>query len=70
MDDDQVLQRLISLGEVTHGLSLGHVDKSEPVVQISDVLAGVRTDHLRAVDRELYARDARRVQKIVTVLDR
>ena len=68
--DHQVLQRLISLGEVAHGLSLGHVDKAEPVLQVSDVLAGVRTDHLCSVDRELYARVAHRVQKIVTVLDR
>ena len=45
-------------------IELRHDDKSEAMLQLPDLVAGARTDHLCGVDRTAFALIANRVEVI------
>ena len=65
--DHQVLHKLVNRGEVPADLEITHKGKSEPLLQVPDVVVGARSDHLCAADREAYAMVSHRVRDIKSV---
>lgn len=66
--DHQMLQSLISKGEVAPGSRMMHAGKTEPLLWLADVLAGARTDHLCLVDSIAYGLLGHRVSLTRQVL--
>lgn len=65
--DHLVLRKLVNRREVPTDLEVVHQGKSEPLLQIPDVVVGARSDHLCAADREAYAMVSHRVRYIKNV---
>ena len=68
--DYEVLHKLQRQGGVPDNFQTRHDDKSEPILQVADLLAGARSDELCGVDRETYYRISHRVRSISTVFDK
>lgn len=66
-NDHRVLRKLINKKEVSADFRISHDGKSESLLQIPDIIAGARSDHLCAVDREAYAMVSHRVRDIKSV---
>jgi hypothetical protein len=67
-DDHEVLQKLLARKEVPSDFRISHQSKSEPVLQLADVLAGARSDFLCGVNQDVYPRIAHRVRSTRKVL--
>lgn len=65
--DHSTWRSLIDRGSIPAGPTLGHKDKSEPLLWVPDLLAGVRSDHLCVVNRSNFALISHRVSSIVSV---
>jgi hypothetical protein len=65
--DHMTWRSLLDRELVSSGTTISHTDKSEPLLWIADLLAGVRTDFLCGVDRSLFSRVAHRVTSVTSV---
>lgn len=65
--DNDVLQSLLSRGDVDPDFRISHDGKAESLLWIADAVAGARTDFKCGVDREMYSLMAHRIQAIVSV---
>ena len=65
--DHLVLRKLVNRREVPTDLEVVHQGKSEPLLQIPDIVVGARSDHLCAADREAYAMISHRVLDIESI---
>ena len=66
--DHRVLRKLQRQGAVPYSFRIRHQDKTEPILQIADLLAGARSDERCDVDRETYYRISHRIRTTRTVL--
>ena len=67
--DYEVLHKLQRQGAVADRFRIRHDDKTEPVLQLPDLLAGARSDERCGVDRETYYRISHRVREVRTIFD-
>ena len=68
--DHDVLRRLRRREEVAGAFEIDHAGKSEPILQIADLLAGARSDWLCGVDRDPYSVITHRVRSTRAAFDR
>ena len=66
-NDHRVLRKLINKREISSDFRISHDGKSELILQIPDIIAGTRSDHLCSADREAYAMVSHRVREIKSV---
>lgn len=67
MHDEATWDSLRKQGLVPLSGEMEHGDKTEPLLWISDLLAGARTDELCRTERGFYALVSHRVRKVVSV---
>lgn len=67
--DHDVVRKLQRHHTIPNSFRVTHDDKTEPILQIADLLAGARSDNLCGVNRETYWRISHRVHAIHTVFE-
>lgn len=60
--DHEILNAVLSRKQVPANFRIRHANKTEPILQIADVLAGSRSDFLCGINQEIYPRIAHRVR--------
>lgn len=68
--DHGVLRKLQRQGAVPDSFRIRHDDKTEPILQVADLLAGARSDERCGVDQETYYRISHRVRTVRTIFDK
>ena len=65
--DNELLESLLTKGNVPPEFRITHQGKQEPILWLADIVAGLRTDYLCWVDRDLYPMISHRIRTSIAV---